>query len=46
MIDKSTDKNLGVVEDESHYTWIINSTGSNTYGTTFSPDLEKYLSGL
>ncbi|EKV56140.1 hypothetical protein [Brachyspira hampsonii] len=49
MIENSTitlEKKLGVVEDENHYTWIINSTGSNTYGTTFSPDLEKYLSGL
>lgn len=49
MIKNSTitlEKKLDIIEDENHYTWIINSTGSNTYGTSFSPDLEKYLSSL
>ncbi len=37
------DNKLDIVKNEVHYTWIINSTGSNTVGTSFSPDLEQYL---
>ena len=34
---------LDIIEEKKDYTWIINSTGSNTVGTTFSSDLEEYL---
>lgn len=34
---------LDVTYIKTNYKWIINSTGSNTGGTTFSADLEGYL---
>lgn len=37
-------RELDIIDTKSkEYTWIINSTGSNTKGTTFSPDLKDYL---
>lgn len=35
--------NLDITSIKTEYKWIINSTGSNTVGTTFSQDLEAYL---
>ncbi|WP_304332131.1 hypothetical protein [Brachyspira innocens] len=43
QFDVNVDNELNIIENESHYTWIINSTGSDTFRTRFSPDLEQYL---
>ena len=32
-----------IKEEKLDYKWFISSTGSDTSGTTFSKDLEKYL---
>ena len=40
-MNKNTENSIK--EEELKYKWFISSTGSNTYGTPFSKDLEDYL---